>query len=296
MLQPLISPLTAPKTRNISITVHLNRIMLSYLSSTPLFHNIHFLASHCHVILTHHTLQHHRPAGSVSLYISTRCLDNEISPAIYNDDTTSSIDEDDVINTGDNLVNECFVHSVEDLIIPCSSFPPSPSALSLVHPDDSTLSLDFEGLQLHSPVNLGDDADAMGLGDVDARNISSPRLPPLLSLIPPDEVVDFSTPVQSTNNTDGVDGNTPSTSQDGVLDCIASSAATTHTNASSTINDALDPSAVENVHALQRRCRRLAKERDEARAEAFAEASVAVQRGIEIENLRTCVLYYSFCI
>jgi hypothetical protein len=38
--------------------------------------------------------------------------------------------------------------------------------------------------------------------------------------------------------------------------------------------------------ALQRRCRRLARERDEARAESFAEASVAVQRGIEIENLK----------
>jgi len=38
--------------------------------------------------------------------------------------------------------------------------------------------------------------------------------------------------------------------------------------------------------ALQRRCKRLARERDEARAESFAEASVAVQRGIEIDNLK----------
>lgn len=37
--------------------------------------------------------------------------------------------------------------------------------------------------------------------------------------------------------------------------------------------------------ALMRRCKRLEKQRDEARAEAFAQASVAVQRGIEIENL-----------
>lgn len=45
-------------------------------------------------------------------------------------------------------------------------------------------------------------------------------------------------------------------------------------------------SDVSSVTALKRRCMRLAKERDEARAESFAEASVAVQRGIEIENLR----------
>jgi len=38
--------------------------------------------------------------------------------------------------------------------------------------------------------------------------------------------------------------------------------------------------------AMQRRCKRLARERDEARAESFAEASVAVQRGIEIDNLK----------
>lgn len=40
-----------------------------------------------------------------------------------------------------------------------------------------------------------------------------------------------------------------------------------------------------SVSSLQRRCRRLARERDEARAESFAQASVAVQRGIEIDNL-----------
>jgi hypothetical protein len=37
--------------------------------------------------------------------------------------------------------------------------------------------------------------------------------------------------------------------------------------------------------ALRRRCQRLERQRDEARAEAFAEASAAVQRGIEVENL-----------
>jgi len=36
---------------------------------------------------------------------------------------------------------------------------------------------------------------------------------------------------------------------------------------------------------MHRRCKRLARERDEARAEAFAEASAAVQRGIELDNL-----------
>lgn len=40
-----------------------------------------------------------------------------------------------------------------------------------------------------------------------------------------------------------------------------------------------------STEALLRRCRRLERERDEARAESFAEASVAVQRGIEIDNL-----------
>ena len=43
--------------------------------------------------------------------------------------------------------------------------------------------------------------------------------------------------------------------------------------------------AATSASALARRCKRLARERDEARTEAFAEASVAVQRGIEVDNL-----------
>ena len=45
-------------------------------------------------------------------------------------------------------------------------------------------------------------------------------------------------------------------------------------------------SEMASIELLQRRCRRLQQERDEARAESFAEASVAVQRGIEVDNLK----------
>lgn len=53
-------------------------------------------------------------------------------------------------------------------------------------------------------------------------------------------------------------------------------------------------SDVSSLTALKRKCMRLAKERDEARAESFAEASVAVQRGIEIENLSTLIILRHF--
>lgn len=35
-------------------------------------------------------------------------------------------------------------------------------------------------------------------------------------------------------------------------------------------------------------CKRLAAERDEARAEGFAEAALAVEQGLEIDRLRKC--------
>lgn len=45
-------------------------------------------------------------------------------------------------------------------------------------------------------------------------------------------------------------------------------------------------SEASSLESLQRKCRRLAKERDQAMAESFEQASIAVQRGIEIENLK----------
>jgi hypothetical protein len=69
------------------------------------------------------------------------------------------------------------------------------------------------------------------------------------------------------------------------------------TPASSVTSSSLQPSqssgsaggvALATASALQRRCRRLEKQREEARAESFAQASAAVQRGIEIENLSKC--------
>jgi hypothetical protein len=45
-------------------------------------------------------------------------------------------------------------------------------------------------------------------------------------------------------------------------------------------------SEASSLESLQRKCWRLAKERDQARAESFEQASIAVQRGIEIENLK----------
>lgn len=45
-------------------------------------------------------------------------------------------------------------------------------------------------------------------------------------------------------------------------------------------------SEASSLESLQRKCWRLTKERDQARAESFEQASIAVQRGIEIENLK----------
>lgn len=44
---------------------------------------------------------------------------------------------------------------------------------------------------------------------------------------------------------------------------------------------------------LQRKIARLTRQCEEARARAFSEASVALQRGIEIDNLSTCTRYIS---
>jgi hypothetical protein len=43
-----------------------------------------------------------------------------------------------------------------------------------------------------------------------------------------------------------------------------------------------------SVSALRRTCKRLVVERDEARAEGFAEAALAVEQGLEIDRLREC--------
>ena len=51
-----------------------------------------------------------------------------------------------------------------------------------------------------------------------------------------------------------------------------------------------DDEEISDFTALQRRCRRLERERDEARAEYFAEASVAVQRSIEIDTMSTLMI------
>ena len=49
----------------------------------------------------------------------------------------------------------------------------------------------------------------------------------------------------------------------------------------------------ESSERLSRKCRRLMKQRDEARAEAFTQASLAVQRGIEVENLSKSAPHFS---
>lgn len=63
----------------------------------------------------------------------------------------------------------------------------------------------------------------------------------------------------------------------------------TSTMSSSLVNQSSD-AGVENGDdaSLLRKLKRMTKQCEEARARAFSEASVALQRGIEIDNLRTC--------
>ncbi len=63
----------------------------------------------------------------------------------------------------------------------------------------------------------------------------------------------------------------------------------TSTMSSSLLNHSSD-AAVENGDdaSLLRKLKKMTRQCEEARARAFSEASVALQRGIEIDNLRTC--------